>query len=258
MSKWNPELYLKFKIQRTQPAKDLISRIKVEYPDRILDIGCGPGNSSNELKNRWRRAEILGLDSSETMVKKAINDYPDINFVLADATGSLGYLGKFDVVFSNAAMQWMPGIDVLLPKLFEMLNPGGVLAMQIPNPSTMPIQTAVEKTAGQEKWGNRFKGFHNGLYLYEPGYYYNILTGLSDDVSLWETHYHHVMPDHEAIVEWYSSTGMKPYLALLEDKEKEQFCAEVLDILKQEYPLQINKNVLFPFRRIFFTIYKAH
>ncbi len=256
MSSWNPELYLKFKEQRTQPARDLISRIDLKYPERILDIGCGPGNSSKELKNRWIKAEILGLDSSETMISKAISDYPGINFVLADATGQLGYLGKFDIIFSNAAVQWMPGIDVLLPNLFSMLIPGGIMAMQIPNPSTMPIQIAVDQASADEKWVNKFNSFHNGLFLHEPGYYFDILNELSDDINLWETHYHHIMPDHESIIDWYSSTGMKPYLDLLEEDEKEQFRSKVLDIIRQEYPLQRNTNVLFKFRRIFFTAEK--
>lgn len=257
MSSWNPELYLKFKKERTRPAEDLILRIDMKYPKRILDVGCGPGNSSNELKKRWPTSEILGLDSSSSMVEKASKDYPGINFILADATNSIDFLGKFDLVFSNAAIQWMPGISEILPKFFELLNPKGVMAVQVPNPSGMPIQIAVDKVADSEKWKSVFMRFSNGLFLNEPGYYYDILTGLTDDINLWETHYYHKLPAHESVIEWYASTGMKPYLELLKDSEKVQFSDEVLKIIKQEYPVQNDGSILFPFRRIFFTASKV-
>lgn len=257
MSEWNPEQYLKFKKERTQPAFDLISRIDMKYPQRILDIGCGPGNSSCSLKDRWWNAEVLGLDSSKTMIKRAIDEHRNINFVLADATQDIRRFGMFDIIFSNAAMQWMPGIEKLLPQYYKMINPGGVMAMQIPNPSSMPIQTAIDKVAASGRWSDCFPGFHNGLYLYEPGYYYDILSDLTNETNVWETHYHHIMPGHQAIIEWYSSTGMKPYLDMLADEEKHAFSNDVLDIIKNEYDIQKDGSVLFPFRRIFFTITKS-
>ena len=103
MIDWNPDLYLKFGKERTLPSKDLISRIGLENPARILDIGCGSGNSTNELKKRWPNAEIIGIDNSSTMIEKAQLLYPEIDFRLMDATEDLSSLGKFDIVFSNAA-----------------------------------------------------------------------------------------------------------------------------------------------------------
>ena len=256
MSDWNPELYLKFKNERTQPAHDLISRIDMRYPQRILDIGCGPGNSSHLLKGRWFSAEVLGLDSSEAMIERAIKEHRNVNFVLADATGDISRFGMFDIVFSNAAMQWMPSIEKLLPFYFKMLNPGGIMAMQIPNPSSMHIQTAIDRVASSDRWKNYFLQFQNGLYLYEPGFYYDILRSLSKEANVWETHYHHVMPGHQAIIDWYASTGMKPYLSLLSDDDKQAFSDDVLFIIKNDYKIQKNGSVLFPFRRIFFTLQK--
>lgn len=257
MTSWNPELYLKFQEERTQPAKDLIARIDLKKPERILDIGCGPGNSSIELKKRWTEAEIIGIDSSKSMIDKAVMDYTNLKFILADATGPTEFLGKFDLMFSNAAMQWMPGIDKLLPRLFSQIKTNGVMAMQIPNPKFMPIHIAVIQTAGNRKWKSTFRYLPNSLHLFEPGYYYDVLSGLSKNISLWETHYYHKMPGFESIIEWYSSTGMKPYLGLLNDKEKEQFSDEVLKKIKKVYPVQSNGCVLFPFRRIFFTAMKS-
>jgi trans-aconitate 2-methyltransferase len=139
---------------------------------------------------------------------------------------------------------------------FKMLNPGGLIAMQIPNPSTMPIMHAITKTAAENKWKLIFEGFNNGLYLYEPGIYYDILCKHSGDINVWETHYHHIMPNHESIIEWYSSTGMKPYLDLLDEDGKEEFAADVLSQIKLSYPAQADGTVLFPFRRILFTAKK--
>lgn len=200
MSEWNPELYLKFKAQRTQPAIDLISRIRFKKPERILDIGSGPGNSSNELRKKWRHAEIMGIDNSKTMIHKAKKSYPKINFLLKNAAGNLESLGEFDIIFSNAAVQWIPGIKKLLPYWFSMLKLGGVMAMQIPNPTKMPIHTAIKSVASRDIWSNRFTEFFDGLHLHEPCFYYDILSYIKGDIDIWETHYCHIMPNHEAIV----------------------------------------------------------
>ena len=132
MIDWNPDLYLKFGKERTLPSKDLISRIGLENPARILDIGCGSGNSTNELKKRWPNAEIIGIDNSSTMIEKAQLLYPEIDFRLMDATEDLSSLGKFDIVFSNAAIQRMTGHEELIKKWYALLNTGGTIAIQLP------------------------------------------------------------------------------------------------------------------------------
>lgn len=152
MHEWNPDLYLKFEKERTQPVKDLISRIEKDNPERIIDIGCGPGNSTMELKKRWPGAFIVGIDSSENMIKKAKLDYPQLEWIVFDANEDLSPLGKFDIVFSNAAIQWMPGHKELVRKFFGMLNDDGVLAVQVPNTEYMPIRAAIRETADEDVW----------------------------------------------------------------------------------------------------------
>jgi trans-aconitate 2-methyltransferase len=256
MSEWNPNLYLKFEKERTQPVKDLISRIEKDNPTRIIDIGCGPGNSTRELKKRWGNAHIIGLDSSQNMIKKAKVDYPDLEWIVCDASGDLTSLGSFDIVFSNAAIQWMPDHKGLLEKLFGMLNNNGVLAIQVPNPTYMPISVAVHKTAAEERWQIYFKNLDNGLQYEDLCYYYDVLSSLAKEIYLWETHYNHILSSHEAIIEWYSSTGMKPYLEKLSDREKEEFTKSVLLKIIKEYIIQNDGNVLFQFRRLFFIAYR--
>lgn len=130
MSDWKTNLYLSFERERTQPSIDLMTRINLDKPYRIIDIGCGPGNSTNILKLRWPEAELIGLDDSEAMIQQAKEKYKDIKWVLADATGDLSSLGTFDIVFPNAAIQWMPNHPALIKNMFKLLNKGGVLAVR--------------------------------------------------------------------------------------------------------------------------------
>lgn len=256
MSEWNPKLYLKFQNERTQPVKDLISRINLKNPKRILDIGSGPGNSSIELRKKWTNADIIGIDSSDAMIREAKNSYPEITFLLKDATKNLNDLGTFDLVLSNAAVQWMLGVEKLLPYWFSMLNPGGVMAMQIPNPLQMPIHIAMKKVSAKRRWGGRFAGFDDGLYLHEPFFYYDILSNMNGETDIWETHYQHILPSHDSIVDWYSSTGMKPYLNKLDNDECAIFKDLVLQEIRKKYPVNADGSVIFPFRRIMFMIMK--
>lgn len=256
MSDWNPALYLKYEKERTQPAKDLISRIRKDDPARIIDIGCGPGNSTAELRKRWKNAQIIGLDNSEAMLEKAREDYPDLSWIAGDASGDLSHLGKFDIIFSNAVIQWLPDHKSLLERFFSMLQEGGVLAVQMPNTTFMPIRLAVQETAGEAGWRSYFENSKAELHYEEPGYYYDVLSSLTREVDLWETHYQHIVPGHEAIVEMYKSTGMKPYLAMLNEGEQEAFARDVLEKIRKEYAIRRDGRVLFPFRRIFFTAYK--
>ena len=128
MTPWKPDLYLKFKKERTQPSIDLASRILVDRPKRIIDIGCGPGNSTEVVKKRFPDSEIIGLDSSESMIEKARSSYPEGEWICADAV-SYDDPDKYDVVFSNAALQWVENIEPLLLRLSGRLTEGGALAV---------------------------------------------------------------------------------------------------------------------------------
>ena len=251
MSDWKPELYLKFENQRTQPSIDLVSRIDMCNPKRIIDIGCGPGNSTAVLKNRWPNADITGLDSSPAMIAQASKADCGIAWVCLDASSDLSALGRFDIVFSNAAIQWMPHHEKLLPNLFSLLESGGVLTLQIPNTAHMPVHTALQTLVKSEKWRAQFGNVATHSVFPAP-YYYDILSTLSNDIDLWETHYYHVMESHQSIVQWYSSTGLRPYLNSLDsDSAQSAFLAEFENELKVVYPAQNDGFVLFPFVRIF-------
>lgn len=252
---WNPQLYLKYKNERTQPSIDLVSRIDAENPEKIIDIGCGPGNSTRVLAQRWPESIITGLDNSPAMIEKAGMDYPDQEWILSDISGFETDI-KYDIVFSNAAIQWIPGHENLLLKLFSFLSTGGALAIQIPQFNEMPLGKSLEKISGKIKWKELTHGCRELFTYHESGYYYDILAQSSNSIEMWETSYCHVMDSHESILEWIRSTGLKPYIDRMKDDfMKSEFEYEVLESIRQDYPEQKNGKVLFPFKRLFFIAY---
>lgn len=257
MADWKPSLYLAFGKERTQPAIDLVMKINSDNPMRIIDIGCGPGNSTHVLKNRWPNAEIIGLDSSQAMIEQARENYNDINWVCADASSNLSTFGKFDIVFSNAAIQWIPNQHELLQAMFNILNKNGVMAVQVPNTTNMPVHVELQKMIATEKWKKHFTSLSSVYSVKSTSFYYDILCSFTDKVDLWETDYYHVMNNHEDIVKWYSSTGLRVYLDCLTDENtKKEFLNDFECNLKKAYPVQKSDKVLFPFTRIFFIAYK--
>lgn len=257
MSDWKPDLYLTFEKERTQPSIDLVMKIENEKPKRIIDIGCGPGNSTYVLKNKWPNAEIIGLDNSEAMIKQASNKYKDIQWVCEDALSDISKFGTFDIVFSNAVIQWIPNQHLLLSKLYQVVRKGGVLAVQVPCTKDMPIHTELMKLIEAPKWKKHFSSLASSYSIHTADFYYNSLCNLTHYIDLWETNYYHIMLDHKSIIKWYSGTGLRPYLdCFTNENKKKEFLDEYEDKLKKAYVLQKDKKVLFPFKRIFFVAKK--
>jgi len=258
MADWEPGLYLTFEKERTRPSADLTAQIKHGGPKRIIDIGCGPGNSTLVLKRRWPGAEITGLDNSEPMLGRARLADADINWVLADASGDLSCMGAFDIVFSNAAIQWIPGQRALLENLYGMLSPGGILAVQVPCLRRMPVSAELQKLAARPEWAAYFQNLKGASSVHTADFYYDVLCGLTRTIDLWQTSYFHMMENHGEIINWYSGSGLRPYLDRLpEESVRAAFLAELESALKKSYPAQKDGRILFPFDRIFFTAGKA-
>ena len=257
MADWNPGLYLRFERERTQPVRDLVARLEVREPSRILDIGCGPGNSTAVLKERWPKASVTGLDNSGAMIEKARGSRTDIEWLEADAASDLSHLGTFDVVLANASLQWLPHHEALLPRLFRSVVPGGALAVQIPQFDRMPSAEAIRRTTRQPEYESFFTDFDDALHRLDDAVYYDVLSASSRSLDLWVTHYYHVMEEHAAIVEWMKSTALRPYLDRLPSVQQESFLGAVLERLKQVYPTQHDGRVLFIFKRLFFIAYRT-
>lgn len=257
MADWQPDQYLKFKKERTQPSIDLVTRIEHENPKRIIDIGCGPGNSTAILKERWPDAEIYGLDNSKPMLEKAARDYPNINWILKGADEDLSGLGKFDIVFSNAALQWIPDHEKLLPGLMDLLHEGGVLAVQVPFVRPLPIYACLGPLIKSDKWSPYFKQPPIYPRHFPHDHYYDILCTLTRSITMWQTDYIHVLPSPEAIVEWYKGTGLVPFLSLVPDALKADFTADYGEQIAKAYLPKADGQVLLPFTRIFFMATKT-
>jgi len=253
---WNPDLYLKFKNERTQPSIDLTFRINIESPENIIDIGCGPGNSTQILVQRWPNSNIIGIDNSPGMIEKARSDYPDQEWILSNASEFISDV-LFDIVFSNATIQWIPNHDKLIPKLLSLLSSKGALAIQLPQFRNMPVGKALENIADKDRWKKKTLGCKELYTFHEYGFYYDLLQKHANKIDMWETSYFHVLDSHYSILEWIRSAGMKPYLERLEsENDKFAFENEVLKEIKKLYPVQQDKKVVFPFKRLFFIAYK--
>lgn len=248
---WDADLYMRFGEERTRPAVDLASRIDVRDPDRVIDLGCGPGNSTQVLHARWLDADITGLDSSAEMIAKARAEYPDQGFVLGDIA-AWSPDARYDVVFSNAALQWVPGHDRLVVHLLEQVAEGGALAFQIPRHTDSPLHRAILEIADDPAWRDRLHEARGALTIEDPAFYYDALAGCASAIDIWETEYHHVMDGPAAIVEWISSTGLRPFLSTLaDDAQRERFMAMLTERASRDYPPRADGNVLFPFNRLF-------
>lgn len=248
---WDPHLYLQFGDERTRPAADLLSRIDLVRPRRIVDLGCGPGNSTRLLRRRWPEATLLGLDNSLEMIGAARESFPEGSWILGDIAGWHDP-DSFDLVFSNAALQWVPDHGSLFPRLMARLKTGGVLAAQMPAHLASPLHRQILEVAEAPPWRDRMAAARTAIRVERPSFYYELLWPLAKRVDLWETEYTHVLESVEAILRWIGGTGLRPFLdALPEPAEKEAFKGLLLARLKQSYPPQQDGAVLFPFRRLF-------
>jgi trans-aconitate 2-methyltransferase len=252
---WNPELYLRFRNERTQPSIDLVSRINIANPGNIIDIGCGPGNSTRVLRDRWPESRITGLDNSPGMIEKAKSDYPGQEWLLGDAS-TFSPSSKYSLVFSNATIQWIPDHEKLISRWFGFVEDNGALAVQLPKFRDMPLGLLIEMTSGAPKWKKALSGCAELFTYHDYGFYYDLLAGKSSSMELWETSYIHQLDSHEAVLEWSRGTGLKPYLDRLSEALKKEFERELLSGISKAYPAGGNGKVLFPFKRLFFIAYK--
>jgi len=248
---WNPAGYLRFEQERTRPSRDLCARIPAAAPASVLDTGCGPGNSTQVLRERWPGARVTGMDNSPEMIAAARRNHPEGDWVLADLADFGG--GPYDVVFSNAVLQWLPDHHLLLPRLMDLVAEGGHLAVQMPTGKDSPARLAMEKAAAHPRFAGRLPGAEPTLTFKDPGFYYDLLAPLARQVDLWETTYHHVLPGHEAVVRWFETTGMRPYLERLEPGDQAFFKELVLEGVREAFPLSRDGNLLMPFLRLFFV-----
>jgi len=247
---WDPKTYLTFNAQRTRPAAELLSRVACEKPARVIDLGCGPGNSTALLAQRWPGADLEGLDSSPEMLAEAKASGVHARWTQGDVS-TWTPDAPFDVVFSNATLQWVGDHATLLPKLISHVAAGGVLAIQVPNNFDDPCHTLIHDVAKEGPWADKLKGVRDWWNVLEPESYFGILEPATANIDIWETRYVQVLEGADAVYRWMSGTGLRPFAAALEGAEREAFLSEYRARVGAAYPMRESGKTLYPFRRLF-------
>jgi trans-aconitate 2-methyltransferase len=256
MSDWNAEHYLKFGDERTRAVADLVARIRLAAPSRIVDLGCGPGNSTAILRQRWPDSDIVGIDNSPKMIAAAREKYPDQEWQAVDIS-EWRPESPVDLVFSNAALQWVPNHAGLMTNLTTATNADGALAFQVPSGSFAEVRKLIHELSHEARWNHRMQAARAALTMETPSFYYDAVAQSASSVDIWESEYHHVLDSTDAIVDWISSTGLRPFVAALADEsERADFVAELRRRVAETYELRIDGRVLFPFRRTFVIAYR--
>jgi trans-aconitate 2-methyltransferase len=249
MSDWSPKLYRRFEDERTRPAADLLAQVPLEAPRRVVDMGCGPGNSTALVAERWPDAEITGLDSSEAMLEEARARLPALRFGRADAATWLPEPDT-ELVFANAIYQWVPDHLTVLTRVLAALGKGGVLAVQMPDNVGEPSHQLMREIAASGPWSDKLRHAARAP-LPPPRKYYDALRPFAARVNIWHTAYNHVLDDAAAVVEWVKSTGLRPFLDPLDAEERAAFLNRYSEAIAAAYPAAADGKVLLRFPRLF-------
>ncbi|MBM9488368.1 trans-aconitate 2-methyltransferase [Pseudomonas sp. ICBG1301] len=246
---WSAKQYTMFEQQRTRPVRDLVAAIPNTQVRNAVDLGCGPGNSTEVLAERYPQARITGMDNSDDMLKDARQRLPALNFERADI-GDWKPAQTFDVILANASLQWLPDHATLYPHLVRQLTPGGTLAVQTPDNLDEPAHRLAREVAAAGPWSAKIGAVkHNERHT--ASYYYELLSKHCSTVDVWRTTYQHPLADHAAVVEWFKGSALRPFLAPLSEDERADFLQQYTARITQAYPALGDGTVLLPFPRLF-------
>jgi trans-aconitate 2-methyltransferase len=256
MTDWSAKQYLKFEDERTRPARELLAQVPLTDPKRIVDLGCGPGNSTELLVARFPGAEVIGLDSSPEMLEAARKRLPQCRFIEADLATWMPE-AECDLLYSNAVFHWVPDHLAVLKRLCGKLSPGGVLAVQMPDNLAEPMHVLAAETAKDGSWAARLaQAAEVREAIPKPERYYDGLKPEMSRVDIWHTIYNHPLDGAEGIVAWHRSTGLRPYLNPLGEDDQVAFLARYTQRVAEAYPLRADGKALLHFPRIFIVAVK--
>jgi trans-aconitate 2-methyltransferase len=252
MPSWDPGQYARFGDERSRPGLELMARVPPVEAKVVWDLGCGTGDLTKALADRFPGARVTGLDSSAEMLAKA-RAIPGIGWEQGDIDAWRP--GEaVDVIFTNAALQWLPDHERLFPRLVSFLRPGGVFACQMPNNFTEPSHRLMRAVASSDAFATKLAGTRGLAPVAPPGSYADWLAPLIASMDMWETRYWHVLEGEDPVVEWVKGTGLRPFLEKLDDTDRPAFLAAYADAVREHYPRRPDGRTLYPFPRLFLVV----
>ncbi len=247
---WDPAQYLRFADHRLRPALDLLAQVPLEAPAHVVDLGCGAGNISTILKQRFPAADVLGIDGDTAMVQTARGKAPECRFEQADFTRWTPAVPPA-LIYSNAALQWVGGHETLFPRLLSLLAPDGVLAVQMPAMHDAPLRRLQYEVAAHGPWAERLAAQASAPPILEVAQYWDLLRPCAAALDSWETTYLHPLTGEDAVVEWAAGSSLRPFLAPLDSEQRVAFRRAYADAVRPYYPRRADGTTLLPFRRLF-------
>lgn len=255
---WDPEQYLKFADLRLRPALDLLAQVHLEAPETITDLGCGAGNVTPFLRQRWPEASVTGVDSSPEMLARARAEQANLGVTWLEAdVRSWAPPQQQGLIFSNAVLHWVDDHAALFPRLMGELVPGGVLAVQMPRQFAEPSHVLMREVARSGPWADTLTPLLRDAPLGDMASYYDALAPLSAHLNIWESTYAQVLEGDDAVLDWIGSTALKPLLEALAGDEKVAFRETLGARLQSAYPQRRDGKTVFAFRRLFVVAEKA-
>lgn len=247
---WDPRLYSAFAAPRLRPALDLLARVDLDAPARVVDLGCGTGNVTRLLVERWPAAAVIGIDSSAEMLAAAAEQPATVTWEQAEIAGWRA-AWPVDLLFSNAALHWLGGHERLFPRLAAMVAPGGVLAVQMPHNHYAASHQVMAEAAAAGPWAERLAPLAGRFPVGAADFYYDLLAPLAASLDIWETEYLHVLDGEDPVLRWTMGTALRPLLAALDEPWRAGFLEEYRRRIAQAYPRRADGTTLFAFRRLF-------
>jgi trans-aconitate 2-methyltransferase len=249
---WSAKQYVAFEDERTRPVRDLLAAVPAVQARFVVDIGCGPGNSTELLAARYPEAKVIGLDSSADMIAAARARLGAVRFEQAEIQ-SWSEPGPFDVILANAVLQWVPDHAALFPALLGKVAPGGSLAVQMPDNLGEPAHRLMREIAADGPWSAKLATASQARTTrLGADWYYRALRSICMKVDVWQTTYYHPLAGGAAaVVEWFKGTGLRPFLAPLDEAERAAYLQRYQDAVAQAYPALDDGTVLLPFPRLF-------
>jgi trans-aconitate 2-methyltransferase len=248
---WSARQYLKFEEERTRPPRDLLAQVPLASARRVIDLGCGPGNSTELLVQRYPQARVIGVDSSPDMLRQARERLPNCEFAQADLVDWTPP-ERTDLLFGNAVFQWVPDHPAVLRRLLAALPTDGVLAVQMPDNTEEPALALMREVATSGPWAAPLALTAAARDdLPTPAAYYDVLKPFCARLDIWHTVYNHVMAGPDALVEWFRGSALRPFLSPLDEDMRRGFVAEYKARIARAYPPRHDGRVLLRFPRLF-------